>query len=96
MFEALRRGAGAPLAECLRTEHRVVRRLVTDPASDFHEGVDATLISKSGAPRWRPGSLGEVTAAAVARLFDPLPPAEELQLPEEGGSGGAGPRQPKL
>jgi hypothetical protein len=73
-----------PLSECLRMENRVVRRLVADSNSDFHTGVDATLISKSGAPRWRPASLAEVSTSAVAHLFEALRPEEELQLPEEG------------
>jgi hypothetical protein len=73
-----------PLDECLRMEYRLVYRLVSDPASDFYAGVDAVLIARSGAPAWRPPALRDVPAAAVRRMFEGIPPEEELQLPEFG------------
>ncbi len=34
-------------------------------ASDFYEGVQAALIRRSGAPRWDPASLKDVSGAAA-------------------------------
>jgi hypothetical protein len=42
--------------------------------------VDAALISRSGAPEWRPAALADVPPAAVQRFFDPLAPEGELPL----------------
>jgi hypothetical protein len=40
---------------------------------DFYEGVRARLVDKDNKPRWDPPRLEDVTDAAVASFFDPLP-----------------------
>ena len=81
-FELLRRGAGMPLSECLRMENRLVYNLVVDTSSDFYAGVEAVLVHKTGAPKWRHASVGAVAATEVAVMFEPISPLEELQLPD--------------
>lgn len=71
-----------PLDECLRMEYRIVHHLVSNPRSDFHSGVDAVLITKSGVAVWSPATVDDVPD--VQGYFEPLEPHEELQL--EGGS----------
>lgn len=71
----LREGAGRTLAECLRVEHRLVRRHAED--SDFAEGVRAMLIDRDNAPRWKYERLEEVPAEKVAGYFEPLECGEE-------------------
>jgi enoyl-CoA hydratase len=61
----------------MRAEFRIVSRIVR--GEDFYEGVRAVIIDKDNAPRWRPASLSEVTAAEVERHFAPLD--RELVLP---------------
>jgi enoyl-CoA hydratase len=74
----VRRGQALAFDECMRTEFRIVSRLVH--GHDFYEGVRAVLIDKDNAPRWRPATLAEVADADVERLFAPLG-GTELQLP---------------
>ncbi|MGZ5854516.1 MAG: enoyl-CoA hydratase/isomerase family protein [Xanthobacteraceae bacterium] len=76
-LEQVRRGRSMSFEECMRTEFRIVSRIVYD--KDFYEGVRAAIIDKDSAPKWRPASLAEVTAADVERHFAPL--EKELQLP---------------
>jgi enoyl-CoA hydratase len=73
----LKRGQSLDFAECLRTEFRVVSRLVR--GHDFYEGIRSVIIDRDQAPRWRPVSLEAVSSAEVERHFEPL--AEELALP---------------
>jgi enoyl-CoA hydratase len=73
----VRRGAHSDFAECMRTEFRIVSRIVE--GTDFYEGVRAVIVDKDNAPQWRPRSLAEVDEAAVERYFAPL--AHELDLP---------------
>jgi hypothetical protein len=47
---------------------------------DFKEGVRAVLVDKDNKPKWSPGSLDLVDAAAVSRYFEHLPASQELQL----------------
>jgi enoyl-CoA hydratase len=77
VLEQMRRGATLDFAECMRTEFRIVSRVVH--GHDFYEGIRALLIDKDQAPRWRPSALSDVAAADVERYFAPL--ARELELP---------------
>src|SRR5262249_26518230 len=54
----LRRGLGLDFDECMRTEFRVVSRIVY--GHDFYEGIRAVIIDKDQTPHWRPSSLAEV------------------------------------
>jgi enoyl-CoA hydratase len=51
-LELLRRGATMPLADCLRMELALTRKVVFHP--DFAEGVRAVLVDKDNAPAWAP------------------------------------------
>jgi enoyl-CoA hydratase len=73
----LRRGRDLDFDECMRTEFRIVSRIVH--GHDFCEGIRAVIIDKDQAPRWQPESLADVTEAEVERHFAPL--ACELDLP---------------
>jgi enoyl-CoA hydratase len=73
----LRAGRSLDFNACLRTEFRIVSRVVR--GHDFYEGIRAVIIDKDQAPRWQPATLGEVSAAVVQRHFAPL--AQELELP---------------
>jgi enoyl-CoA hydratase len=75
----LRRGKSLPFEECMKIEFRIVSRIVY--GHDMYEGVRAVIIDKDNAPRWRPGTLAEVSDHEVARYFAPLP-AGELMLPD--------------
>ena len=73
----MQRGSALDFAECMRTEFRIVSRVVR--GHDFYEGVRAVIIDKDQAPRWQPSTLAAVSAAEVERHFAPL--ASELELP---------------
>jgi enoyl-CoA hydratase len=73
----MRRGSALDFAECMRTEFRIVSRVVR--GHDFYEGVRAVIIDKDQAPHWQPPTLAAVGAAAVERHFAPV--ASELVLP---------------
>jgi enoyl-CoA hydratase len=73
----MRRGRQASFAECMQTEFRIVSRVVY--GHDFYEGIRAVIIDKDNRPRWRPGSLGEVTGDMVAGYFGPV--HHELEAP---------------
>jgi enoyl-CoA hydratase len=75
--EQIRRGAALDFTDCMRTEFRIVSRIVH--GHDLYEGIRAVIIDKDQAPRWRPPTLAEVSAADVERHFAPL--ADELELP---------------
>jgi len=78
-LEQMKRGASMDFAECMRTEFRIVQRIVR--GHDFIEGVRAVLLDKDNAPRWNPASLADVKDEDVAAHFAPLAPAtEELPL----------------
>jgi enoyl-CoA hydratase len=74
----VRRGKELSFDECMRTEFRIVSRLIH--GHDFYEGVRAVIVDKDNAPRWRPATLAEVGDAEIARHFAPLG-ADELALP---------------
>lgn len=65
------------LEEVLDQEFRVSCRAFAGP--DLVEGVRARIIDKDRSPRWSPADLDDVTAADVARHFEPLGD-EELGL----------------
>jgi len=58
------------LEEALRLEYRLTQHVMA--AHDFYEGVRAALVDKDQKPRWQPGSLAEVDAAATQAYFAPL------------------------
>ena len=62
---------------CLRTEFRIVSRVVT--GHDFYEGIRAVIMDKDQRPRWQPASLDAVREADVRQHFAPL--TAELELP---------------
>jgi enoyl-CoA hydratase len=74
----VRRGGALDFAACMRTEFRIVSRIIH--GHDFYEGVRAVIVDKDNAPRWRPASLAEVADAEVERHFAPRPDGE-LPLP---------------
>jgi enoyl-CoA hydratase len=73
----LRRGRTLDFVECMRTEFRIVSRLVL--GHDLYEGIRSVIIDKDQAPQWRPPSLEAVSAAEVERYFEPQ--SDELALP---------------
>jgi enoyl-CoA hydratase len=73
----MRRGAHLDFAQCMRTEFRIVSRVVL--GHDFYEGTRAVIVDKDQAPRWQPPTLDAVSEAEVERHFAPL--AAELDLP---------------
>jgi enoyl-CoA hydratase len=74
----VRRGAAWDFETCMRTEFRIVSRIIQ--GRDFYEGVRAVIVDKDNRPRWRPASLAEVPDAEVERHFAPLG-EQELPLP---------------
>ena len=76
-LEQMRRGPTLSFEDAMRTEFRIVSRIVDH--HDFYEGVRAAIVDKDGAPRWRPASLEEVDPAAIQAYFAPLP--RELATP---------------
>jgi enoyl-CoA hydratase len=75
--EQIRRGATLDFDACMRTELRIVSRIVE--GHDLYEGIRAVIIDKDQSPRWRPARLADVSDNEVARYFTPL--ARELDLP---------------
>jgi enoyl-CoA hydratase len=73
----MQRGSALDFAECMRTEFRIVSRVVR--GHDFYEGVRAVIVDKDQAPQWEPSRLKAVSTAAVERHFAPL--SSELALP---------------
>jgi len=74
----VRRGKRLDFETCMRTEFRIVSRIVE--GHDFYEGVRAVIVDKDNEPRWQPAELAEVGDADVERHFAPLGDAE-LVLP---------------
>ena len=66
----VRRGRDLSFEECMRTEFRIVSRVIH--GHDFYEGVRAVIVDKDNAPKWQPASLAEVSDAEVARHFASL------------------------
>jgi enoyl-CoA hydratase len=74
----VRRGGSYDFETCMRTEFRIVSRVIHD--HDFHEGVRAVIVDKDNKPRWQPSSLAAVSAGEVERHFAPLA-SGDLDLP---------------
>jgi enoyl-CoA hydratase len=74
----VRWGRDKSFEECMRTEFRIVSRIVY--GHDLYEGVRAVIVDKDNAPHWQPDSLEAVTVAEVEEHFAPLHD-KELQLP---------------
>lgn len=72
----VRRGKHLSFEDCMRTELRIVSRVVH--GHDLPEGIRATIVDKDRNPRWQPATLAEVTDAEVDRHFAPI--AHELEL----------------
>lgn len=70
----VRLGATCDFATCMRTEFRIVSRIVY--GHDFYEGVRAVIVDKDNQPRWQPADLADVSDAEVARHFAPLDSGE--------------------
>jgi len=73
----LRRGGSMDFATCMRTEFRIVSRVIH--GHDFYEGVRAVIVDKDNKPRWQPRTLADVSDAEVERYFAVLD--HELALP---------------
>jgi enoyl-CoA hydratase/carnithine racemase len=73
----VRRGALIDFDECMRTELRIVSRVVR--GLDIYEGIRAVIVDKDHAPRWRPPSLTAVSEGTVKEYFAPV--EHELELP---------------
>jgi enoyl-CoA hydratase len=66
----VRRGKQWSFAECMRTEFRIVSRIIY--GHDFYEGVRAVIVDKDQRPQWRPKFLSEVSEGEVERHFAPV------------------------
>jgi enoyl-CoA hydratase/carnithine racemase len=77
-LEQMKRGLSLDFANAMRTEFRIVARVVQ--GHDFFEGIRAVVVDKDNAPRWNPATLDAVSEAMVARHFAPLPREQELKL----------------
>ena len=76
-LEQMRRGGELSFEEAMRTEFRIVSRIVL--GHDFYEGVRAAIVDKDQAPSWQPSAIGDVSEEAVGAYFAPLD--NELVLP---------------
>jgi enoyl-CoA hydratase len=72
----MRRGPSLDFNECMRTEFRIVSRVVR--GHDFYEGIRAVIVDKDQTPRWQPPALEAVSETAVEDYFAPV--ADELEL----------------
>jgi enoyl-CoA hydratase len=63
-------GAKLDIDEALRTEFRIVSRIVK--GLDFYEGVRAVIIDKDNRPRWNPASIDGVDSSFIDSYFAPL------------------------
>jgi enoyl-CoA hydratase len=75
-FRQLREGRKRDFEDCMRLEYRIVHRVIE--GHDFYEGTRAVVVDKDGKPRWRPGSLEEVSDDEIADYFAPV--ADELPV----------------
>lgn len=75
-LEQMKRGASFTFEECMKTEFRIVSRVLYE--DDFYEGVRAVIVDKDNKPRWNPASLADVKPEAIENYFSPL--IEELPV----------------
>jgi enoyl-CoA hydratase len=73
----VRRGRSLDFDACMRTEFRIVSRVVR--GHDMYEGIRAVIVDKDQSPRWRPATLDAVRDDDIERHFAPLP--SDLELP---------------
>jgi enoyl-CoA hydratase len=73
----LRLGKLFDFDQCMRTEYRIVSRVVR--GHDLYEGIRAVIFDKDQTPRWQPSALQAVSDVEVERHFAPI--TAELQLP---------------
>lgn len=69
-LQQLRRGKSLDLKGCLKMEFRMMMGCMK--GNDFKEGIRAVLVERDNKPVWSPGSLAEVSDAAVESYFNPL------------------------
>lgn len=74
----IRRGAQMSLADCLRMERSLVRRVFEH--GEVLEGVRAMVIDKDSQPAWRPAAVSEVTPGMVDHFFTPAWPSHAHPL----------------
>ena len=72
----MRFGAGRGFADCMKTEFRIVSRVLD--GDDFYEGVRAQIIDKDRSPVWTPARLADVDPAEIDRYFAALDEGAEL------------------
>ena len=70
-LEQMRRGKSLDFDACMRTEYRIVSRVIR--GHDFYEGIRAVIVDKDRTPRWQPPTLDAVRDVDVAAHFAPLP-----------------------
>lgn len=75
----IRRAKGLPFADALRTEFRIVSRILE--GHDLYEGIRAVVLDKDGAPRWSPATLAGVDPEEIEAHFAE-PHHGDLDLPE--------------
>lgn len=70
-LQALRQGKDIGVTEALSREYRIAEHFMHHP--DFVEGVTAKLLTKPArAPKWSPATVGDVGAATVAEMLEPM------------------------
>ncbi|MFW2401900.1 enoyl-CoA hydratase/isomerase family protein, partial [Burkholderia pseudomallei] len=67
-LEVVERARGATMADCLRRDLDLTRS--TFARGDVIEGVRAVIVDKDHAPKWRYPAIADVTAQAVAAMFE--------------------------
>lgn len=66
----LQEGERFNLSDCLKMEYRLTQRCMED--NDFYEGIRAVLVDKDNSPKWKPGSLADVSNEKVNSYFKTL------------------------
>ncbi|WP_038800753.1 enoyl-CoA hydratase/isomerase family protein, partial [Burkholderia oklahomensis] len=76
--EVVERARGATMADCLRRDLDLTRS--TFARGDVIEGVRAVIVDKDHAPKWHYPTIPDVTAEAVAEMFESPWRADEHPL----------------